>query len=924
VGTCGSSALVGASEPGVHEARLAPCADGALPDGTPLDGAGGRVREWHHGAGTDLQATGGAVSTAARPHVIRTPDQRLRVFVSSTLRELEAERVAVRAAIERLHLAPVMFELGARPHPPRELYRAYLAQSDVFVGLYWEQYGWVAPGEDVSGLEDEYRLADREMPKLIYVKQTAHRDERLAGLMERIRDDDTASYKAFSDVDELAELLEADLAILLAERFDAGRVPDFASLAELPEGRIPVPSSNIVGRTTDVASLLSWLADDDPVDARRLITLVGPGGIGKSRLAIEVARLARARFDAVTFVPLEYVREADDLLPAIARELGVLAADDRPLVERLARARAGRRDLLVLDNFEQIVEAAPLVAALMAQLADATVLVTSRTRLRIRGEQVFDVDPLDLPGEPDSSSLADIVDASAVRLFRDRARAADPRFEVTDDNGRDVARICRALDGVPLAIELAAAGIRILTPAAMFNRLDRVLPQIAAADRDTPERQRTIQATVDWSLDLLGKEAQALFTRLGVFAGDFSLEAVEAVAADTAWTAGLLQTLLELVDGSLVREHDVDGLPLFSMLVPVREIATARFEKATDAPAVRLAHAEYYARLAAEVEPRLRGSTQHAAVRRLEAERDNLRSGYRHLIASGEVDAVADAVWRLLLYWWIEDLLPDAKAWMQDVLGTGASLTGRTLAVARLIPAWVSLWQPNATIDVEAIEESVVLFREAGDVFSEGCALTILGIAYGAMAPPDLDRAEDVLRQALALVPVGLDPSFNAVFRSVLGTNEFLRGRAADALTHFEEACGDAVRAGDEFVEGLTLTNVAWSRLALGEAHPEFFTRHLQITLSFGSEDGVGYAFEGLAACAIVMGEIERAGIFLGAAEIIRQRTGIFDRRSYVTYGPFVEHVLASERAGQFEAGREQGHRMSRGDVLRLALEQAP
>jgi predicted ATPase len=185
----------------------------------------------------------------------------------------------------------------------------------------------------------------------------------------------------------------------------------------------------------------------------------------------------------------------------------------------------------------------------------------------------------------------------------------------------------------------------------MLKRLGRALPQFVAADRDTPERQRTIQATVDWSLDLLGKDAQALFTRLGVFAGDFSLEAVEAVAPDDSWAAGLLQTLLELVDGSLLREHDVDDLPLFSMLVPVREIASARFEKETDAPAVRLAHAEYYVRLAAEIEPMLRGSTQHTAVRRLEAERDNLRSGYRHLIATGEVDAVADAVWRLLLYW---------------------------------------------------------------------------------------------------------------------------------------------------------------------------------------------------------------------------------------------------------------------------------
>ncbi|MFH8249309.1 ATP-binding protein [Microbacterium sp. B2969] len=855
--------------------------------------------------------------------VIRTPDQRIRVFVSSTLRELEPERQAARAAIELLHLAPVMFELGARPHPPRALYRAYLAQSDIFVGVYWEQYGWVAPGEEVSGLEDEYRLADSDMPKLIYVKEPAERDERLAVLMARIRDDDTASYKSFADADELARLLETDLATLLAERFDAGRPTMAAAVAEPVTGRMPTPSTAILGRSAEVSTLLVWLGDTRADERRRLITLVGPGGIGKSRLAIEVARLATERFDRVTFVPLEHIRDPDDMLPAIARELGVRAGEDLPLIERLARARAGRRDLLVLDNFEQIIEAAPDVAMLLARLADATVVVTSRARLRIHGEQVFDLDPLDLPHDAENDPLAEIGHCAAVRLFTDRARAADSRFQLTESNGGDVARLCRALDGVPLAIELAAAGIRALSPAAMLKRLDSVLARLPAGDRDAPERQRTIQTTIEWSLDLLDADAQALFTRLGVFAGDFSLDAAEAVTADDPSTAGLLETLLELVDASLLRAHDVDGVPIFSMLAPVREIAAAQFDGCTDAAVVRLAHGEYYVRLAAEVEPLLRGSTQSAAVQRLDAERDNLRVGFRHLITAGHVDAVADAVWRLLLYWWIEELLLEAKAWMRDVLQAGVPRTDRARAVARLVPEWVSEWQPGAMVDVEAIEYAVALLHEAKDAFSEGCALTILAIAFNASTPPRLDRAEEALRRALELVPVDVDPSFNAVFRSVMGTTELLRGRPAEALTFFEAALADAVRAGDRFVEGITLTNVGWSRLALGEAHPEFFTRHLEITLSFGGEDGIGYAFEGLTACEIVLGDIERAGTFLGAAETIRRRTGIFDRRSYVTYGPFVERVLASAQADRFQAARDRGHRLSRADAVQLALETA-
>ena len=869
---------------------------------------------------------------------IRTPDQRLRVFVSSTLRELEDERRAARAAIERLRLAPVMFELGARPHPPRDLYRAYLEQSDVFVGVYWQQYGWIAPDEEVSGLEDEYRLAPRDMPKLIYVKQPAEREERLADLMARIRDDDTASYTSFATAEELADLLEADLATLLAERFDASRArmisssdaegevgtgldadadaqPDAASPTDATTDRLPATYSDMLGRDRDIAALTDWLDDD----TKRLITLVGPGGIGKSRLAIELTRHAADRFDRVTFVVLEHLREADDVLPAIARELGVRDTGGRTLMERLAIARAGRRDLIVLDNFEQLMAAAPSVVTLLAELPGATLLVTSRGRLRVRGEHVFDVEPLEVPAEPVHASAQELLETAAVRLFVERAEASDPRFELTTDNVDDVARICRALEGVPLAIELAAARIRALTPAAMLARLDRVLPLLTTAARDVPERQRTIEATVEWSIDLLSAEARALFVRLGVFAGDFSLDAVEAVAAREPWAVDLHGTLLELVDGSLIRQRDHDGQPLFSMLVPVREIATARFELDADAAAARRAHAVHYLRLAAAVAPLLGGRTQLGALARLEAERDNLRAGFRHLISIGEVDAVADAVWRLLLYWWIRNQLPEAKAWMQDILDAGVPLTDRSRAIALGFSSWVSLSQPGTVIDDAPIEESIALFRAAGDAFSEACALTVLSIACTAASPPDLDRAGVVQQRALELM-AGRDPTFEALFRGALGSVELFRGRADRALEIFDAVREDAVRDGDLFLESLSLTNAGWARLALGEARPALFSRHLELSLRLGNEDGVGYALEGLAACAAVVGDADRAGLLLGAAETARTRTGLIEQRSYVTYGPFVEQVLASERAAEFEAARERGRAMSRRRALDLAL----
>lgn len=855
-------------------------------------------------------------------HAIRTPDQRLRVFISSTLHELEPERRAARDAIRRLGLAPVMFELGARPHPPRDLYRAYLQQSEVFVGIYWQQYGWTAKGEDVSGLEDEYRLSLPAMPKLIYVKQSAKRDERLEKLIKRIRDDDNASYASFSTPEELAELIESDLAILLAERFDATLSPEAPAVSvdsTFSSGRVPSPPSVVVGRKREIATLLQWVGDSD----NRLVTLVGPGGIGKSRLAMEVGHRARKRFDRVTFVSLEHVRDPADVLKTIARVLGVRDAGDRPILEQLSLARAGRKDLIVLDNFEQVIAAALDVISLVNELPSATILVTSRVRLRVSGEHVFDVEPLALPSEPDEPSLEEIIEAPAVRLFRDRAQAADARFDITSENAQEVARICRALEGVPLAIELAAARIRALTPAAMLKKLDRVFPLLTTGALDLPERQRTIEATVAWSVDLLSPEGRALFVLLGVFAGDFSLDAVEAIADDAPWAADLLGTLLELVDGSLLRQHDDADVSLFSMLVPVREMARSQLEQEVDAAAVRRAHAGYYIRLALEIEPLLGGTTQLAAIARLEAERDNVRAGFRHLIALGEVDSVADAVWRLRLYWWIRAALVEAKAWMVEILGAGVPPTGRTRAIALTFSAWVSLWQPGSVADRSSIEEGVALFHADGDLYSEGAALTVLSLACMSTEPPDLGCAEQSHRRAVELVTERDNPTMNALFRIAFGRVELYRGHPAEAVAILETVLSDSARIGDVFVESVALVSLGWASLALGEARPELFTRHLENSLRLGNEYGLGEAFEGLAACAAIDGDISRAGLLFGAAEVARIRTGVIEQRTSDTFQPFVDQVLATDRAGEFEDGLSRGRSMSRRSALELALEPA-
>ena len=392
--------------------------------------------------------------------MIRTPDRRLRVFISSTLQELAAERRAVRDAVTRLRLVPVMFELGARPYPPRPVYRAYLAQSQVFVGIYWQSYGWVPPGEQISGLEDEYRLSE-ELPRLIYVKTPPpDREPQLTRMLAGIRDEGAVAYQHFSDPAELQQLVENDLAVLLSERFEITGSGHGAADGAPLAGAVPVPVTPLVGREREVAAVEDLVVREGV----RLVTLTGPGGVGKTRLMVEAARRLGPGFaDGARFVELASVQSADLVAAAIAAGLGLNTSAGQLTADLEAYLRA-RRLLLALDNFEQMMGAAPLLAELLAAAADLVVLVTSRIVLRLSGEHELPVPPLPIPPagvDPDPEQLQRY---PSVALFTERAHAADPGFKLTPGNAAAVAEICRRLDGLPLAIELAAARVRLLPP----------------------------------------------------------------------------------------------------------------------------------------------------------------------------------------------------------------------------------------------------------------------------------------------------------------------------------------------------------------------------------------------------------------------------------------------------------------------------
>ena len=714
---------------------------------------------------------------------IRTPDQRLRVFVSSTLKELAPERRAARSAIERLSMAPVMFELGARPHPPRSLYRAYLEQSDIFVGIYGEQYGWIAPGEDVSGLEDEWNLAP-DIPKLIYLKRTDRRDDRLEALLERIRADDRASYASFTDAAELVDLVAADLASLLAERFDAAdpRRAPFTEPAPQPAStesvRLPSPLTRLLGRDAELATVTRMLADD----GHRLVTITGPGGIGKSRLAIAAARAVETSFpDGVVFVDLAPVIDPELVTTTVANTLGIRDTGEAPIAETLRLALADRRILLVLDNVEQVVEAAPALAALLGA-TEVSVLATSRILLRVTGEQSIELGPL--PPE------------AAVDLLVERARAVKPDFELTDANAAQVAAICTALDCAPLALELAAARLRVLTPAALEERLDHALPLLTGGARDLPERQRTLRATIDWSAQLLREEERDLLLRLGVFRSGFGLDAAEWMT-DGLGDVDAMDALGALIDGSLVREQDRGERAWYTMLATVREYGRERLDERGILTATEERHARFYVALADTTGKTSTWMDQIALMSRLADERDELRAAVDHFLATGQFRELTDLVWHLHWFWWVGGQLGEVHGWMVRMLGSGAELDDRSRTIARFYSSSIRFGEATDADGVAVLADCVAYFHGEHDVYGETLSLVMLAVAQLSLDPPDLDSAEANLGRGLELAEALGNTFGRTLVRIMLARAAMARGRLDRAYELLSEGL-DIARAGGD------------------------------------------------------------------------------------------------------------------------------
>ncbi|MCW5852140.1 MAG: tetratricopeptide repeat protein [Anaerolineae bacterium] len=720
----------------------------------------------------------------------------------------------------------------------------------------------------------------------------------------------------------------------------------------LPSALTPLIGREVAAR--QVAALLQR-------DGVRLVTLMGPGGVGKTRLSLQVAADLLDEFaDGVYFVGLAAITDPTHVMGAVAQTLGVREQGGQSLLAALTDHLRDKRLLLVLDNFEQITAAAPQVAALFSQCPRLKALVTSRAALRIRGEHEFPVAPLPLPPKADrrpqtadgrdteygiasteyASRITDyasrITQYASVELFVQRARAVKPDFQVTPANARAIADICYRLDGLPLAIELAAARIRLLPPQAILARLDHRLKLLTGGARDLPERHQTLRAAIEWSYDLLDPTRRTLFRRLAVFVGGGSLEAVEAVCGDDGrrTTDGggqrvddVLEGLEALINESLIIQRDQpDGAPRFHMLETIREFALEQLDADNETSILYDRQASYFLGLAETAAPKLIGPEQAEWLERLQREHNNLgaaldwlRQGDPERLDLGRRLAAA-----LTNFWYLRGYFSEGRQWFQTLLDPDpASLPARLPDLApeyahRLVRVYngagVLAW---AQADYGAargyFEQVLVINQRLGNRRSEAAILNNLGLI--ALEEGDYPRAQDLYQRSLALSRVLDDRASVASTLNNLGLIARDQGDYAAARASFQESLAMWRQLGDQSQIALALNNLgeaAWLQGNLALA-AQSYNQSLGLCRELEDRRGMSFTLLGLGRVALAQGDRRQAHALFHESMSIRQ--DLNDRRGLVEC---LEEIACS--VGHASSNAEAVQLLSAVDAFRQAL----
>lgn len=735
---------------------------------------------------------------------------------------------------------------------------------------------------------------------------------------------------------------------------------------------LPVPPNRLVGREQECAALTELLKDQ----RTRLITLTGPGGVGKTHLSLELAAETASRFPGgVVFVSLSPISDAELVLPTLAQALGLREAAGQPLIQLLRDALAGRNMLLVIDNFEHVMQAGGDIGALLAATEGPTFLVTSRSPLHLRTEREYPIHPLPLPRVSDASTATSLENNAAVALFVERARAARPAFALTDANASAIVEICRRLDGLPLAIELAAAMTRVLSPHALLARMDNRLRLLISGATDLPDRQRTLRDTIGWSYDLLNPEEQTVFRRLAVFAGGASLDAIEFVSGGNATQndmigiprAPVLSVVTSLVTKSLLVQLDdsesPDPLtddPRFRMLATIQEFAAERLEDSNEAHTARRLHLDWLLEFAEKAEPQLTGPDQVQWLLRLDAEHDNIRAALAWAADHSHEQGMrlASALWR---YWATHGLLTEGHTWLCRFLDSPAhaaesvrakafsSLGNLSLdlgdyhaaseAYQEALTAWERLEHTRGIADAlngqglvdwyrgdyesarRRHEQSLELRRKIGDRHGQGNSLTNLGNAVKDSGDPH--TARELHQQALAIRQslghrVGVGYSYLN-----LGDVSRRLGDAADAITMFSKCLAAFQEAGDTLGIGYALQGLGLAKKLAGDAQGAnaHFAEAIRMRLGLGDRRGVIESIEGIASVAASLDHVPVAATLFGAAHALREQIGAqLPEPDRLLYGPVIETIRRMLPQATFSASWNTGTRLSLPESADLAL----
>jgi predicted ATPase/transcriptional regulator with XRE-family HTH domain/TolA-binding protein len=685
---------------------------------------------------------------------------------------------------------------------------------------------------------------------------------------------DPARTPRLGTVTLLADALGADpqrRAELLATARPGADPGAAAHITESRRRVMPRPLTPLIGRSGVAAAVVKLLRRGDT----QLLTLTGSGGVGKTRLAIEVAeRLADDFTDGVVFVDLAPLRDPGLMLGVIAQRLGVDERDATPLADLLTASLRGRRLLVLLDNFEHVLAARETILTLLEACPDLVMLVTSRVALHVRGGREYPIAPLALPEAADRPET--VPESPAVQLFVDRARATGAELALDAETAMAVAEICRRLEGLPLAIELAAARVPLLPPLALLARLDQRLPVLIGGPHDLPARQKTMRDAIAWSYDLLEERDQALFMRLCVFVGGCTLDAAEVVGAQAGQRPLVLDGLAALVQSSLLRPEetpaagDADvsyGEPRVTMLETIREYGSERLRVRPEAGAIRQRHAAYYLALAEQAAPALAGPEAVAWLARLDREHDNLRAALGWAREQGDgltALRLAGALWR---FWAYHGHLTEGRRWLSQALDPGVDPgpVAPSVRITGLVGA-ARLAMDQAAYDESSMRcaQAVALAREHGDPSDLATALNTQGLLARAQ-----DRYADSAREheaALSLARAGGDRSGQATALLGLAYAAMFTGDAAQASAHAEESLAIARELGDQDILGRVLFLLGWAASNSGdyERAEALGTEALELFAVLGDIGEHGDALFLLGTVAQYSGRYERAKQLFG------------------------------------------------------------